>query len=238
MKKLLRYEYHKLLYSYSLVYAAIVCIIAACITNFLIAGAPQSPYVYGVAYEFYVPQIISAAVPTVFIADGIRGGKIKTELLSGEKRYKIFIAKSLICFLAQFIVVAFYLLVLTLLNVKGIGEELMTGENSFVYFLRCASIGTTYCFMLSTVLIFASVLFRNPLITITADIILIIIEFMLKSTIDWRIADRIVPSLMIEQLIQKTCDKFVALNFSLMIVVTTILFYILSLIIYCRKNYK
>lgn len=73
--------------------------------------------------------------------------------------------------------------------------------------------------MLSTVLLFVSVLFRNQIVTIIADIALIVIEFVLKSTVDWRVADKVVPSLIIGQMIHKTNDKLVILSFTLMIVV-------------------
>jgi|GEM_PF-2814404 membrane protein len=237
MKRIFKYEYYKLFHSYSWVYAILICIVAACITNYVIAGAPQSSYVYGVAFEYFIPQLILAAIP-IFIASGLRGGKIKIELLSGEKRYKLFIAKTLVYYFTQFIVVNIYLLVLTFLNIKGVGQATINGENSFVYFLRSASIGMTYCFMLSTVLLFVSVLFRNPIVTIIADIILIVIEFVLKSTVDWRVADKVVPSLIIEQMIKKTNDKLVILSFTLMIVVISVSFYISSLLAYCKRDYK
>ena len=236
MKRIFKYEYYKLFHSYSWVYAILICIVAACITNYVIAGAPQSSYVYGVAFEYFIPQLILAAIP-IFIASGLRGGKIKIEFLSGEKRYKLFIAKTLVYYFTQFIVVNIYLLVLTFLNIKGVGQATINGENSFVYFLRSASIGMTYCFMLSTVLLFVSVLFRNPIVTIIADIILIVIEFVLKSTVDWRV-DKVVPSLIIEQMIKKTNDKLVILSFTLMIVVISVSFYISSLLAYCKRNYK
>lgn len=237
MKRIFKYEYYKLFHSYSWVFAILVCIFAACITNFVIAGEPRSPYVYGVAFDYFIPQLILAAIP-IYIASGLRSGKIKIELLSGEKRYKLFIAKTIVYYFTQFIVVNIYLLVLTFLNIKGVGQATINGENSFVFFLRSASIGMTYCFMLSTVLLFVSVLFRNPIVTIIADIVLIVIEFVLKSTVDWRVADKVVPSLIIEQMIQKTNDKLVILSFTLMIVVISVSFYISSLLAYCKRDYK
>lgn len=237
MKRIFKYEYYKLFHSYSWAFAILVCIFAACITNYVIAGEPRSPYVYGVAFDYFIPQLILAAIP-IYIASGLRGGKIKIELLSGEKRYKLFIAKTIVYYFTQFIVVNIYLLVLTFLNIKGVGQATINGENSFIYFLRSASIGMTYCFMLSTVLLFVSVLFRNPIVTIIADIVLIVIEFVLKSTVDWRVADKVVPSLIIEQMIQKTNDKLVILSFTLMIVVISVSFYISSLLAYCKRDYK
>lgn len=63
-------------------------------------------------------------------------------------------------------------------------------------------------------------------------------EFVLKSTVDWRVADKVVPSLIIEQMIQKTNDKLVILSFTLMIVVISVSFYISSLLAYCKRDYK
>ena len=238
MKNLLKYEFYKLKYSYSLIYASLICILLSCVTNFVIAGAPQSPIVYSMAFEFFIPQLLVFSIPSLFIANGIRNGKIKTELLCGAKRPLIFFAKTIVYYFALFVIFNFYILLLTFMNIKDIGVQLINGENSFLFFLRSASIGFAYCFMLSTILLFISVLFTSPTLTSIGSFILFLIEFLAKSTIDWRIADRIVPSLMIEQLILKNADINTIIGFSLMIFLVTVIFYILSIIIYCKKSYK
>lgn len=238
MRRLLKYEWLKLRYSYSMIYACLICILSACITNFVIAGVPQSPFIYSVAFEFYIPQMLVFIIPSLFIAGGLRNGKVKTELLSGEKRYKIFIAKTIIYYFALFIIVNVYLLLLTFMNIKGIGIQVINGENSFVYFLRCASVGFVYCFMLSSILLFVSVLFKNPILTAIGSLVLFLIELLLKNVIDLHIADKIIPSLIVEQIIFKNSDATVIAIFVSMIVFVSSVSNVLSLMVYCHRNYK
>lgn len=238
MKKLLKYEWYRLIYSYALIYACLICIPLACITNFLIAGAPESPHVYGLAFEFYIPQMLAITVPAVFIANGLKKGKIKTELLSGEKRYKIFISKSILFYLAAFIVFNVYIILLTLFNVKGIGIQTIYGENSFVYFLRCASVGFAYYFMISTVLMLVAVLFKSSTLTVIGGISMFLFEFLLRGTVDSDISDKVVPSLIIEQLVAKSADTAVVVGFSLMVVIISVLSYVSAMSVYCKRDYK
>ena len=238
MKNLLKYEWYRLLYSYTLIYACLICFPLACITTFVIAGAPQSPAIYGLAFEFFIPQFLVLVIPIVFIADEQHRGSIKTQLLSGEKRYKIFFAKTLVYYFALFIVFIVYLLIISLMNAKGLGVKIFHNENTFVYFLRCASVGFAYCFMLSTILLFISVFLKKPILTAISDIILFLMEFLLKGVIDWRIADKIVPSLMIEQLIAQTSEVSIIAVFTSLIIFVSFICYILSLIIFCKQTYK
>ena len=68
--------------------------------------------------------------------------------------------------------------------------------------------------------------------------VLFFINFFMQATIDWRIADKIVASTMIESLMMKTMDIAVITNYILLITLTTIIAYIASLIVFFKRNYK
>lgn len=237
MKKIIKHEHLQFIYSYSLAFSIPICIIAACITNFVIAGAPQSAYVYGVAFEHYIPQMILVTVPTTYIAAGLHKEQTNAELPYSEKRYAVFIAKSVIYYVAQFIVINIYLLVLTLFNINGITQQI-NGEMAILYFLRSTSIGIAYCFMLSTILFLVSISFRNTVTTIIADIALTIVGMILKSTVNWRVANKVIPCLMMEQLIDKTNNNQIIIRFSLSVIIISIMLYISALLIYCNRDNK
>ena len=238
MKNLLKYELYRLWYSHTLLYAMLICIPLAIISQLVIAGNPQSPAIYGMAFEFFVPQMLVIVVPTLFIAREQKKGIIKTSLLCGQNRIKVFFAKTLIYYFAIFIVFLFYILLLTFINAKGLHIQVIDNENSIIYFLRCTSIGLSYCIMLSTILLTVSIIFKNSTITVVSGIILFCINFFMQATVDWRIADKIVPSAMIEKLMMKTNDMAIMINFILMIILTTTITYIVSFIVFFKRNYK
>lgn len=218
-----------------MVFSIPACIVAACITNFVIAGAPQSACVYGVAFEHYIPQMVLIAVPTTYIAAELHKEQTNAILPYCEKRYAIFIVKSVIYYVAQFIVVNIYLLVLTLFNINGITQQI-NGEIAIVYFLRSTSIGMAYCFMLSTILLLVSVLSRDTIATIIGDIVLTVVGMVLKSTVNWRISNKCIPCLMMEQLIDKTNNSQIIIRFSLSVIIISIISYISALLIYCNRD--
>lgn len=238
MKNLLKYETYRLWYSYTLLYAILFCFPLAIISQLVIAGNPQSPAIYGMAFEFFVPQMLVIVVPALFIAREQKKGLIKTSLLCGQNRIKVFFSKTIIYYFTVIFVCLFYVLLLTLFNAKGLHIQIIDNENSVVYCFRCISIGLSYCVMLSTLLLLISIVFKNPIITIISGMVLFFINFFMQATIDWRIADKIVASTMIESLMMKTMDIAVITNYILLITLTTIIAYIASLIVFFKRNYK
>ena len=155
-----------------------------------------------------------------------------------NNRIKIFISKTLIYYLAVIFVVLFYVLLLTLINAKGLSIKDIGEESSFEYFLRCVSIGLSYCIMLATILLLTSITFKNPIITIISGIFLFLIDFFMQSTVDWRVADKIVPSAMVNELMTKTDDATVIASYVMTVVITTLITYVISMIVFLKRNYK
>lgn len=238
MRKLLKFEIYRLWYSYALLYSMLFCIPLAVVSQLVVAANPQSPVIYGYAFEFFVPQMLVIVVPALFIAREQQKGRIKTSLLCGQSRIKIFISKTLIYYLAVIFVVLFYVLLLTLINAKGLSIKDIGEESSFEYFLRCVSIGLSYCIMLATILLLTSITFKNPIITIISGIFLFLIDFFMQSTVDWRVADKIVPSAMVSELMTKTDDATVIASYVMTVVITTLITYVISMIVFLKRNYK
>lgn len=178
------------------------------------------------------------AVPTLFIAREQKKGIIKTSLLCGHSRVKVFLAKTTIYYFAVILVFLFYIFLLKLINVKGLSLQVIDNEHSAIYFLRCSSIGFSYCIMLSTLLLSVSIIFKNPSVTVVSGIILFCIDFFMQAMVDWRVADRIVPSAMLEAVMTKTDDAAVMTSFILTVTLTTIIAYAVSLIVFYKRDYK
>ena len=121
---------------------------------------------------------------------------------------------------------------------KGLSLQVIDNEHSAIYFLRCSSIGFSYCIMLSTLLLSVSIIFKNPSVTVVSGIILFCIDFFMQAMVDWRVADRIVPSAMLEAVMTKTDDAAVMTSFILTVTLTTIIAYAVSLIVFYKRDYK
>lgn len=238
MTNLLKFELNRLWYSYALFYAIPLCIFAACITQFVVAGNPQSPAVFGMSFEFFIPHLLIVTVPTVYVAKGQQKGIVRTSLLSGQNRYKIFVSKALVYFSAIFIVLIFYIILVSLMNAKGMQLQKIADENSFVYFLKCASIGFSYCFMLSSLLFLIAIAFGNAIICLLADLVLFLIDFIMKSTLDWRVSDKIVPSAIMEAIMNDSTDKTIIIHFTLMVIITFFIALFISMVVFRYRNYK
>lgn len=156
------------------------------------------------------------AVPTLFIAREQKKGIIKTSLLCGHSRVKVFLAKTTIYYFAVILVCLFYIFLLKLINVKGLSLQVIDNEHSAIYFLRCSSIGFSYCIMLSTLLLSVSIIFKNPSVTVVSGIILFCIDFFM----------------------QATDDAAVMTSFILTVTLTTIIAYAVSLIVFYKRDYK
>ena len=92
--------------------------------------------------------------------------------------------------------------------------------------------------MLSTLLLSVSIIFKNPSVTVASGIILFCIDFFMQAMVDWRVADRIVPSAMLEAVMTKTDDAAVMTSFILTVTLTTIIAYAVSLIVFYKRDYK
>lgn len=238
MKKLLKFEIYRLWCSYALVYSILFCIPLAIISQLVVAANPQSPVIYGYAFEFFVPQMLVLTVPVLSIAREQQKGLIKTALLCGQSRIKVFLAKTIVYYLAIIFVVLFYILLLTFFNAKGLSVHSVGAESSFEYFLRCVSIGLSYCIALASLLLFIGIAFKSPLITMASGLIFYFIDFLMQSTVDWRVADKVVLSAMVNELMTKTTDMAVIASYVMTVVLTTLIAYVISMIVFLKKNYK
>lgn len=60
----------------------------------------------------------------------------------------------------------------------------------------------------------------------------------MQSTVDWRVADKIVPSAMVNELMTKTDDVTVIASYVMTVVITTLITYVISMIVFLKRNYK
>ena len=238
MKDLLRYEISRLWYSKTLLYSFLVCIPATLIGWALIGGRPGVPQAYNTAFEFFIPQLLVFLVPALFIAREQRGGMAKISLLSGKSRIQVFTAKALVYYLAITLTFCFYLALIALMN-AGVVSRFKPEPNGFVYFLRYVSVGYAYCIAISSVLLAVAFLFRNPLVSVVSGFGLFVIDFILMSSgMPGRIADIIVPSLLVQQLMTSHPSADAVLSFTLMTVLLTLLGNAAALLVILKKNYK
>ena len=71
-----------------------------------------------------------------------------------------------------------------------------------------------------------------------SGLIFYFIDFLMQSTVDWRVADKVVLSAMVNELMTKTTDMAVIASYVMTVVLTTLIAYVISMIVFLKRNYK
>lgn len=238
MRKTLRYELYRLHLSNALYYSLFACILVSFITHYVIAGKMESPMVYGVCFEFITPYMLVMLLPGLFIGSELRGGRIKNILLSANSRNAIYFSKMIIYNIAICIIILFYLLIMTFWNIKGLGLQEVDGMNSFVYFLRCFGIGSLFCITVAAVLFLFATIAKNAIIPIVSALGMFFLDMILSANLKWAVAEKIVPSIILQNMMDIDPPKSTVITFFVATVLITVISYGLSLLIFKRRTYK
>ncbi len=183
-------------------------------------------------------NILFDEVIVIFIGCEFRGGRIKNTLLSANSRESIYFSKVIVYNIVICIIILFYLLIMTLWNIKGLGLQEIEGMSSFLYFLRCFGIGLLFCITISAVLFLFATIAKNAVIPIVGALGMFFLDLILYANLEWAVAVKIVPSIIIQNMMDINPPKSTVITFFVSTTLIIVISYALSLLIFKRRAYK